>query len=151
MNTIRLLLLLSIGFSLRLSAQPSEPNFDWLTGNWIRTNEQAGMRTIENWVKVHATEYHGFSCTVKETDTVWQEKVVLRLSEKQWQYAVTGMDAPSPTIFGLIKIEEAGFVAHQPENDFPKYITYSRDKNILRAWISDEKKKIPFEFKRVEN
>lgn len=151
MQKVLLLLVLVIGFSLKIGAQPSNPNFDWLVGNWLRTNEQAGMRTVENWVKVSVGEYHGFSCTVKETDTVWQEKVVLHLVDKQWHYAVTGKDALRPTTFILIKIEKTGFVAHQPENDFPKYITYNRDKNRLNAWISDEKKKIPFEFKLATN
>lgn len=59
-----ILLVLLISFSC------SSRNFDWLCGNWVRTNDEEGYRTYENWMKNSNTEYIGLGCTLQDGDTV---------------------------------------------------------------------------------
>ena len=46
------------------TTQPTE-NFDWLLGNWKRTNEEKGKETFENWKKTNDTEYKGIGFTLQ--------------------------------------------------------------------------------------
>lgn len=41
------------------STTQSTENFDWLLGNWKRTNEEKGKETFENWKKTNNNEYKG--------------------------------------------------------------------------------------------
>lgn len=40
-------------------------NFEWLVGQWKRSNEQKGKETFENWVKLSGTEYNGIGFTMR--------------------------------------------------------------------------------------
>ena len=58
------------------TTQPTE-NFDWLLGNWKRTNEEKGKETFENWKKTNDTEYNGIGFTLQNSDTLSQEQMKL--------------------------------------------------------------------------
>ena len=64
-------------------------NFNWLMGEWKRTNEEPGKETYEMWAKINELEYHGTSYTLKNLDTIWQENVKLKKTNKDWNYEVT--------------------------------------------------------------
>ena len=42
-------------------------NFDWLLGNWERTNDEKGKKTYENWDKKSDIEYVGIGFTMKNS------------------------------------------------------------------------------------
>ena len=58
------------------TTQPTE-NFDWLLGNWKRTNEEKGKETFENWKKTNDNEYKGIGFTLQNSDTLSQEQMKL--------------------------------------------------------------------------
>ena len=60
------------------SAFASEPNFDWLLGQWKRVNDKAGQITYENWTKKSPYKYIGQSYTIKDNERIWQEDVASR-------------------------------------------------------------------------
>ena len=45
-------------------------NFDWLVGDWIRTNGKASEQTYEQWQKISAEKYEGLGFTLVKKDTV---------------------------------------------------------------------------------
>jgi hypothetical protein len=45
----------------------SMQDFDWLIGNWVRTNDQPNRMTYENWSKVNDSVYNGLGYTMVET------------------------------------------------------------------------------------
>ena len=49
---------------------PSTESFDWLVGEWQRTNEKEGRETFEMWNKVTDYEYSGFGVTLQDGDTL---------------------------------------------------------------------------------
>jgi len=126
------------------------PNFDWLTGNWIRTNEQEGKSTFENWEKKSDSAYNGFSYTMQNSDTVWQEHVRLIKTNNNWSFDVTQKGQTEPTTFKLTNIEKNRFICENQANDFPKKIEYSVAGTQLNANISGPNMEVLFEFKKME-
>ena len=124
-------------------------NFDWLTGNWIRTNNQENKTTYENWEKKSSTEYSGFSYTMQNSDTVWQENVKLIKTNGNWSFEVTGKGETEPTKFKLITIEKEKFVCQNKANEFPKIIEYSKMEDKLQAKISGDAMEILFDFEKL--
>lgn len=128
----------------------SDPHFEWLTGDWFRINEQEGRQTYEIWSKKNEIEFAGFSYTLQNLDTIWQERIRLAKTDTGWTYEVTGKATPGPTVFRLTKIEENGFICENPENDFPVRIRYFAEGDKMTAIISGESREIPFEFEKVK-
>jgi len=126
-----------------------DSNFDWLLGNWKRTNETEGLETFEHWKKINDTELEGFGYTLKAADTVWQESLKLVKTEEQWNYIVKLQDAKTPTVFKVTKIQMAGFTCENPDNEFPKKIRYTKVEKGLNAVTSGDGKVILFQFRSV--
>ena len=124
-----------------------ETQFNWLLGNWERTNDSNENKTYEYWSKKSDTEYIGLGCTLKNKDTIFKENIHLIKEKEQWIFKVIGVNE-EPTLFPLSDISNSGFICENPKNDFPKKIRYSLDGKKLKATISDGKKEIPFLFKK---
>ena len=123
-----------------------ENNFDWLIGNWQRSNETEGKQTYENWVKVNKDTYQGFGFTIKENDTIWKEDMRLVHVSDAWNFEVKGKGETDATVFILTKIEEDNFICENEANEFPKKISYSKSDHGILAVISGGDLEIPFEF-----
>lgn len=126
----------------------SSPNFDWLVGTWIRTNEKEGKETFETWAK-EDSQYNGFSFTLLNKDTIWQERIILMEADGRWQYAVTGKRDLKPTVFKLTEIEKEAFICVNEANEFPKKIQYAKNGDQIKALISGGGMEIPFEFEKL--
>ena len=124
-------------------------NFDWLLGNWKRTNDQEGLQTFEHWEKVNDTVLKGLGYILKESDTVWQESIRLIKSKDDWNFEVSDQDADEPTIFKVTKIEMESFTCENKANEFPKKIRYAKVEKGLNAVISGEGKVVLFQFTRL--
>ncbi|MGB5699609.1 DUF6265 family protein [Muriicola sp.] len=148
----KILLLLPLLFTISCGNNPSESKdgFDWILGNWIRTNETEGAETYENWKKDSSTEYIGFSYTMQHKDTVWQENIRLFKTAETWSFEVTGKGEKEPTKFLLTEIENSNFVCENSTNEFPKKIEYSRNGAQLLAKISGDEMEISFDYKKTD-
>lgn len=127
----------------------STENFDWLVGEWQRTNEKEGRETIEMWSKVADSEYSGFGATLQDGDTLWYENIKLVKSNNLWSFEVTGQADITATTFILTKIEEGRFTSENDQNEFPTKIEYYISGDMLKALISGGGEEISFDFKRV--
>ncbi len=131
-------------------SQEKKQNFDWILGNWQRNNEKPDRQTYEFWNKKTGTEYIGIGFTLKENDTIWKEDIRLLKSDTHWSFEVIGEGELKPTIFKLSKIEKEGFICENQQNEFPKKIEYYKKSTKLKAIVSGEDMKIPFEFDRIK-
>ncbi len=147
MKNIFYLLFSFIIFSACKSNQTNQQNFDFLIGNWTRTNEKEGKMTLENWQKENPTTYLGHSFTLKNNDTIWQEYITLIKENNKWYYKVKMEKETTSTDFILIEFGLNKFSVENKYNDFPKVIKYWKDKDLLMAEITDGKTTIPFQFK----
>jgi hypothetical protein len=125
-------------------------NFDWLIGSWIRTNDKEGYLTHEHWTKISNMEYVGLGYTLQDQDTVFKERLRLIKSSTNWSLEVTGVNE-HPTLFRLTNFSANSFECENKTNEFPKYIAYSLQDNILLAKISDEENEISFLFEMISS
>lgn len=125
-----------------------EVNFDWLLGNWERTNEKEGRATYENWVKMSSNVYDGTGFTLQQSDTVWSENIQLIKIKGGWSFNVVGRGDSIPTQFKLIYISDGSFTCENKQNEFPKKIIYTLEGNEIKAVISSGDMEIPCDFKR---
>jgi hypothetical protein len=156
MSIILLLALISCGEGssstvMSRAAEESEIDFDWLIGNWVRTNEEAGKETFESWEKENSSVYHGFGFTLIKTDTIWQEEIKLIKTGEKWNFEVTGKGESDPTVFRLTELSQNSFTSQNPEHDYPTEIRYYKSGETLKAIISGDGMEIPFEFERISN
>lgn len=125
--------------------------FDWLLGNWIRTNEKEDRKTYERWTKINPSEYSGTSFTLKDKDTIWQENVKLINDKNEWNFVVTPKGTPQQTVFRLTTLTDSTFTCENQNNDFPKIIRYFKSGDSFNAEIEGGDMKILFEFgKEIE-
>ncbi|HKJ49426.1 MAG TPA: DUF6265 family protein [Christiangramia sp.] len=71
-----------------MPAQETE-NFDWLVGNWIRTNGKKESTTTEVWEKSSGNLYIGTGLTKKNNEIVFRENLRLLKKGSNWIYEVT--------------------------------------------------------------
>lgn len=128
--------------------QVENPNFDYLLGEWIRTNEDPGKLTYEKWVKVNDTLYMGVGSTISNNDTIWQEKMELTTFQKIWTFRVLPNQDTIPTDFILTAKNDSSFTCENPENEFPKTIHYWSAKHLLIAEISDGSNSVMYNFQK---
>lgn len=126
----------------------NQTQFDWLVGNWIRTNEKEGKKTFENWKKSSNSKFLGVSYTLQNNDTIWKEDVVLSKSNNTWYFAVTGKEDKNPILFKLSKIDDKSFAFENKNNSFPKLIQYQNIGDKFKATVSGDDMVIHFEFEK---
>ncbi|MBP2615158.1 DUF6265 family protein [Chryseobacterium jejuense] len=125
-------------------------NIDWLTGKWKRSNEKAGKETFENWNKISPTEYSGIGFTIQKGDTISKETMKLVNSNGKWSLLVKTPKEKQFIEFKMTELKNNEFTCINDSLDFPKQIKYSSESKKLKAIISNEKMKIPFEFEQVK-
>lgn len=124
-------------------------DFSWLIGAWQRSNEKEGQQTFEHWKKQSKDVFVGMGCTLKNSDTIWKEDIILRKTD-HWRFEVRGQGEDEPTVFKITEISEHSFTCQNPENEFPKVIHYEKSATGLKAVISGGGATIPFEFKKID-
>jgi hypothetical protein len=126
---------------------------EWMVGDWVRSNDQLGKVTYEQWSKVSDLEYVGRGFTVNidesifEPETIFREELRLLFINDTLTYEVTGVNE-APTLFKFIELTDTSFVCVNPENEFPKKIAYLHKKRQMIAAISDGNQTIQFNFRR---
>lgn len=124
--------------------------FDWLLGNWERTNEEQGKKTYEVWTKISDTSYSSIGYTMVNEDTVWQEQVLLVQNNTDWYFKVNVQNENSSTDFKLTQKTDTSFTCENLLNDFPKTINYIKNGPDFNAFISDGNTTIPYYFKKIK-
>jgi hypothetical protein len=131
------------------TTQPTE-NFDWLLGNWKRTNEEKGKETFENWKKANDNEYKGIGFTLQNRDTLSQEQMKLIQTNGKWNLLVKTPDEKDFIKFEMTEIADDKFECKNDTLDFPKLIKYWKNGDKMNAIVSGDSLKLSFEFKRIK-
>lgn len=121
-------------------------NFDWLLGQWSRTNEEEGKETFEYWTKKGDLEYEGLTFTMQNNDTTWQENFKLIEINGDWQLEIKSPKEPKPTIFKMTSFGSNQFTCENAELEFPNKIIYWKGKETLAATVSGRDLEILFEY-----
>jgi len=147
--TITLLLLTS---SLIIKAQDnSKSNFEWILGEWERTNNQPNEMTTESWHKTIDGIFQGFGVTMQNGDTVFYENMSIGKVENEYQLTVTTPMNIEPVHFQITSSTKTSFTAENPKNDYPKIITYLKVGEDIKATISGGGEAVDYLFVKVKD
>lgn len=153
MKRLLFVLLLSVGIHTGLPAQSaatSLSDYEWLLGKWERTNNRPGQVTYETWTKESDTKFISLGWTMRGKDTVVAEKVTFIIKENAIYYIADVTENTAAVSFKVIQQSSKGFTAANPEHDFPKQITYTKNTDdIITAVISGNGREIIYQFKRI--
>ena len=149
------LLLLSVAFIKKPGNKMEK--FDWLKGSWTMKMKRGTI--MESWHPYNDSMMLGESIMVSLTG---QSNVLenLKLSYQSGTYyyisKVKGQNNEQEVKFRITSHSENGFVAENPEHDFPKRITYQLvNKDSIHAFIdggpSMPDKKSDFYFSRMKD
>jgi hypothetical protein len=120
----------------------------WLEGEWNRTNAKPGRSGIEKWKMNSSTEMQGWGISMRGTDTSFVEKLKIVVKDNNIYYVADVPENKAVVLFKLTKSNDNEFVFENPEHDFPKQITYTRDGNKLKATVSGNGKTIEYLFEK---
>ena len=130
--------------------------FSWLEGSWTMKTKRGAI--IESWKTGNENLMQGNSKMVNASgDEKIMENLELIYAEGNYYYisAVNGQNNGQSIKFKLSSYNEKGFVAENPEHDFPKRIAYNLiNKDSIHAFIdggpSMPDKKSDFYYSRVK-
>lgn len=119
-------------------------------GKWQRTNEEQGKSTFENWERTTDFGYSGIGFTMQNGDTIKQEKMKLFKQNGNWYLIVKVPEELENVTFAMIESNQYSFICTNDSIDFPNRIKYWAENKKLKATVSGNDLKIPFEFVKSE-
>ncbi|MGB3006492.1 MAG: DUF6265 family protein [Chitinophagaceae bacterium] len=123
-----------------INKQSPISKFEWLSGTWKMKLKNGGA-IIENWITGNDSTISGESINFSVTgSSKVLEKLQLAFRNNEYYYIskVAGQNNNQPITFKITSYSEKGFVAENPEHDFPKRITYQLvNKDSVHAFIDD--------------
>jgi hypothetical protein len=140
------LLLFTEMASAQETVQQKFKKLQWLSGKWIRTNNQPGQSGYETWKKVSNVKLTGKGVTFQGKKVHFIEELQFIAKESDLYYVVKVSGEPEPTYFKLTTLTGDSFTCENPEHDFPKKISYKKDGNQIKAVISGGGKQIDYLF-----
>lgn len=132
------------------SSENFTPQFDWLLGDWQRTNDLEGEQTYEHWKKSHDSLYSVHGYTLSGTDTVWQEWGQISRINNDWYFQAKLKLDTAYVLFLITEMTDTSFVCQNPEIEFPKIVKYFMHPEGLSAEVSAGDIKLPFEFVKIK-
>ncbi|RXK60968.1 hypothetical protein ESA94_10970 [Lacibacter luteus] len=142
MKKISILLLLFVAvssFSNETGWHTSVKSFHWLKGSW-QMQTRRGVIT-EKWAVANDSTLSGESSITRADGTIIPlEKIELAFRKGHYYYipTVKNQNGEQPVEFKITTHSEKGFVAENPQHDFPKRISYTLvNADSIHAVIDD--------------
>jgi hypothetical protein len=134
-----LLVVTVCSFTLTQDKTANIKSFKWLQGSW-QMQTQRGVIT-EKWIIANDNSLAGKSTLLRTDGTeIPLEKIELISRKGTYYYipTVKNQNAEQPVEFKITSYNDAGFVAENPQHDFPKRISYKLvNKDSIHAIIDD--------------
>jgi hypothetical protein len=132
-------------------ATAQQREFGWLIGTWKLKDKSV----YETWtVAEDKKTLQGISFRIKDGDTTVMEKIRFTYDGNNYHYIPDVPQNAVPIDFKLTQHNSQGFVAENPQHDFPKLIRYKflRKENgeYMEASIEGNGKVIPYYFEKVK-
>lgn len=110
--------------------------FSWLNGSWAMKTDDGTV--TEKWKPVSDSLMEGSSDFIKGDSVIPFEtiKIFRRDSSFYYEAKAAGQNNELPVEFKLTAYSDSGFVAENPQHDFPKRITYKLvNKDSIHAFV----------------
>src|SRR5687767_6611536 len=122
-------------------------DFQWLIGTW----QVQGQNVFEVWKPHGAKELAGKSFKINGADTIVTETILLKVFNGSFHYIPDVAGSQPPIDFIVTSADSLGFVAENPQHDFPKVIRYryvrKGSEEFIEAAIEGNGKVIPYSFR----
>ncbi len=105
----------------------------WLVDKWVSTNGES--TSYEHWTKQDENIFIGGSETIKNGDTVFNEKLRIEKIGDSIFYIADVKHNPAPVYFKMTALKDDEVVFENPEHDFPQKIIYRQIEGNLHASI----------------
>lgn len=125
-------------------------SLSWLVGTWDRTNVRPGQTAYDEWERTSDMSYTGRGVMVAGSDTVFVEKLELRLTNDSIYYIADTPGNAEPVLFRVTTVTDTSFIAENPDHDFPKRFDYIINDDFLEAVISGGDQSVGFTFRKRE-
>lgn len=113
-------------------------DFDWLKGTW-QMKKKNGSIIRENWEQLNDSTMSGKSSYVSSSgqETISETlSIIFRNNEYHYVSIVKGQNNNQAVAFRITTFSGKGFIAENPEHDFPKRITYELvNQDSIHAFI----------------
>lgn len=130
--------------------------FTWLNGEWAMKESEATV--TEQWKTINDSLMEGSSDVVKGDTIIPFETIRIFRKDASFYYEAkaAGQNNEQPVAFKLTSFSDSGFVAENPQHDFPKRISYTLvNKDSIHAFIDagpqHPEKKSDFYYSRTKN
>ena len=104
------------------SQHKSLDSVSWIVDKWIMTKGE--IVTTESWEKVNENLFRGESLTIKTRDTIFHEKLELKIIDSEIYYIADVKHNPEPVKFKLTFCSNNEVHFENPAHDFPQKIIY---------------------------
>lgn len=133
-------------------------SFAWLLGSWTMKKSNGGA-IMETWVRRNDSTFSGEGLSISMTGrSTVKEKLQLVYRSGKYYYIATVADQNNnqPVKFAITSHSDKGFVAENPEHDFPRRIAYTLAGPdsihvVIDGGLSLPGKKSDFYFTRYKN
>jgi hypothetical protein len=147
----KLIIIALLNFIVIHFSAAQQKEFGWLVGTWKLKDKNI----YENWkVASDGKTLEGFSYRVKAADTIAMEQIRFTFEGNTFHYIPDMAGDQGPVDFKISKHNANGFVAENPQHDFPKIIRYQfvkrENKDFIEAAIEGDGKIIPYIFERLK-
>jgi hypothetical protein len=131
-----------------LNAQQKE--FSWLVGTW----KVKDKNIFESWTAAKdGKTLEGTAYRMKGPDTLVTEEVRFTYESGSFHYIPDVAGDQGAVDFKITQHNSSGFVAENPQHDFPKLIRYKfirkENRDMIEASIEGDGQVIPYVFERV--
>lgn len=131
----KVLVIVVLLFIVACESEQKAP-FDSFVGNW-KTSMEGGIY-FETWSKISDENFKGQAYMIGGIDTLSHEFFEVMKKDDSWMLTVSSA-AFDPVDFKIDEFSEEHFKALNPENDFPKIISYQKTTGGLNAYITNGK------------
>ncbi len=133
--------------SLPVVAPAQEAEFRWLVGTWVIEDGTA----FESWkLKGKIVQGEGYEKATTGRKNVTEQIRIVKKGD-HFFYVPDVAGRQGPVWFRITSHDAQGFVAENPEHDFPQRIIYKRmDEDHFQALVSGGTKTIKYFFSRVK-
>lgn len=110
--------------------------FGWLNGQWAMPEKEGTI--TEEWKPVNDSLMEGRSDLVKGDSVIPFETIRIFRKDTVFYYEAkaAGQNKEQPVAFTITSFSDTGFVAENPQHDFPKRISYTLvNKDSIHAFI----------------
>ncbi|HRE37928.1 MAG TPA: DUF6265 family protein [Chitinophagaceae bacterium] len=130
--------------------------FSWLNGQWAMTEKEGTI--TEEWKPVNDSLMEGKSDLVTGDSVIPFETIRIFREDTEFYYEAkaAGQNKEQPVVFKVTSFSDTGFVAENPQHDFPKRISYTLiNKDSIHAFVDGgaamPNKKSDYYYSRVKN